>query len=172
MFGRVRRAAATLPGEDGVRSYAVLHVYSPEVIASVLAAGMGAAGVASGSAMARTADGRQVSALAEAVTGAMDWGRREQRRYVKLPGRVLVLAASNAVIVREWTLAKGMGRELARWPVDSFSATKVRYIGQVGVRVVLASGKVAILTGRRGSLHPHVRTTIEAMIAVGEQGNS
>ena len=43
------------------------HVYSPEAIASVLAAGMGAAGVASGSTIARTADGRQVSALATPI---------------------------------------------------------------------------------------------------------
>ena len=39
----------------------------PEAIASVLAAGMGAAGVASGSTIARTADGRQVSALATPI---------------------------------------------------------------------------------------------------------
>ena len=94
------------------------HVYSPGAIASVLAAGMGAAGVASGSTIARTADGRQVSALAEAVTGTRYWGRREQRRYLNL-SRVLVLVTSNAAIVREWTLSKRMGRELTRWPAST-----------------------------------------------------
>lgn len=69
VFGRVRRAVA---GENA-GEYAVLHAFSPETVAGTLAVGMGAAGVGSGAAIARTADGRQVSALAEAVSGTMDW---------------------------------------------------------------------------------------------------
>ena len=171
MFGRVRRAAATLPPEDDVCTFAVLHVYSPEVTASVLAAGIGAAGAASGSTIATRAEGTQISALGEAVTETMNWGRSEQKRYVRLPSRVLVLVTSTAVIIHDWTLAKGKGRELARWPVGTFSATRVRYLGQLGARIVLPSGKVAVMTGRKGSFHPSIRATVEAILDAGQQHN-
>jgi hypothetical protein len=149
MFGRVRRAVATLPAGDDVHAWALLRVYSPEVVATALVAAMG---VSAGS----------------GSTAAKDWGRREQNRYVRFRGRVLVLVTSNALIVREWTLAKGMGRELARWPACSFTATRVRHIGQFGVRVVLSSGKVAVMTGRKGWWHPRVSATVDAIISAGK----
>jgi hypothetical protein len=149
VFGRVRRAAASLPTEDDVRACALLHVYSPEVIATALVVAMGVH-AASGS------------------TATKSWGRREQNRYLRFPGRVLVLVTSNALIVREWTLTKGMGRELARWPAGSFTATRVRHTGQIGVRVALSSGKVAVMTGRKGWSHPSVRATVDAIISAGK----
>ncbi len=151
MFGRVRRAVAALPGSAEVRASAILHVYNPAVIASLVAIGMGAAGVSFRGTRARTADR----------------GRGEQQRYLRWPGRVLVLVTPDAVVIRDWTAAQGIGRELARWPNGTFSATKVRYIGQVGVRVVLRSGQVAVLTGRRSSLHPSIRATVEAIVSAG-----
>jgi hypothetical protein len=172
VFGRVRRAVATLPIEERVRSCAVLHVYSPQAISGVLAASAGAAGFASGATIARTPDGGSVSALGELVTGAMDWGRREQKRYLPLPHRVLVVATSDAVIIYEWTVGNGVGRQVARWETGTFSATKLRYSGQIGARVVVGSGKVAIMTGRKGPLHPSTRATVEAVIAAGQISNA
>ena len=128
MFGRVRRAVAG----EGADSYAVLHVYSPEAVAGALAIGMGAAGVGSGAAIARTADGRQVSALAEAVNGAMGWGRRQQRRFLRLPRRVLVVVTGESIVLYEWTFAKGKGPEVATWPANSYSAEKIKDTGEVG----------------------------------------
>lgn len=171
MFGRVRRAVTAVPVDEQVRTCAVLHVYNPEAIAGVLAAGMGAAGFASGATIATAADGRQVSALADAVTGTMNWGRQEQRRYLRLPSRVIVLVTASAVIVHEWTLAKGIGRQVARWQNGTFSATKVRYAGQVGARLVLQSGEAAVMTGRRGPLHPSTRATVEAIVDAGQLSN-
>src|SRR5690348_2951710 len=101
MFGRVGRAVAGADPE----AYAVLHVYSPEAVAGALAAGMGAAGIGSGG-----------SALGVAVDGAMTWGRREQRRFLRLPRRVLAVVADDVVVLHEWTLAQGKGDEVATWP--------------------------------------------------------
>lgn len=166
MFGRVRRAAAAVSATEQVTVAAVLGVYSPETIGSVLAVGMGAAGVGSGAAIAQRADGTQVSAMADAVTEATNWGRREQRRYLRLPGHVLVLITTDAVIIREWTHTNGMGCELTRWPRDTFDADPAHYLGKTGVRAVLDSGKIAILSGDNGPLHRKTRATVGAILSM------
>jgi hypothetical protein len=61
------------------------HVYSPEAIASVLAAGMGAAGVASGSTIARTADGRQVALPTSTSAALQDLGAPTRWRWIGTP---------------------------------------------------------------------------------------
>ena len=152
MFGRARRALETLPVEDEVRAWALLHIYNPDVTATALIAAMGVQ-------------------AASASKAARNWVPPEQNRYLRLPSRVLVLVTANALIIREWTPAKGMGRELATWPAGTFTAAKVRHTGQVGLRVVLSSGKVAVMTGRKGRLHPRVRATIDAVIEAGQQPN-
>lgn len=162
MFGRVARAVA---GEN-TEAYAVLHVYSPEAVAGALAAGLGAAGIGSGSAGARTADGRHVSAVGEAVDGVMTWGHREQRRYLRLPRRVLAVVADDAVVLHEWTLAQGKGEKVATWPSKSYSAETDSGMGEVGVRIVV-DGKVAVLTGRRGLQHRAIRATVDAILRHG-----
>jgi hypothetical protein len=166
MLGRVRRAVAAFSATPDVRAGAILHVYNPEVMATVLTVGLGSAGVTSPAIMARTAGGRRVAALGAAATGTIDWAR-EKKRYVRMPGRVLVLVTSDAVVIREWTVAKGTGRQLARWPFGTFTATKVRYVGLIGVRVVLHSGRVAVLTGRHGLLRRGTRAIVDAIDAAG-----
>jgi hypothetical protein len=166
MFGRVRRSTAST---ERLIAAAVLHVYRPEALADALAVGMGTAAVASGAALVRTADGQLVSAVAEATDRAIGWGRKAQQRYLRLPGRVLAQVTTETVELHEWTLVGGRGTELARWPVGSFQAQRVRYIGQVGVRIVAGSGKAAILTGRPGPLHPATRAVIEAILRSARQ---
>jgi len=161
MLGRVRRSVAST---EHLIAAAVLHVYSPEALASALAVGMGTAGVASGAALGRTADGRLVSAMSEATDSALEWGRKAQQRYLRLPSRVLTVVTSEAIELHEWTWTGGKGAALARWQPGSFQAQRVRYIGQVGVRVVLGTGKAAILTGRPGPLHPATRAVIDAIL--------
>jgi hypothetical protein len=153
MFGRVRRALETLPVEDEVRAWALLHIYNADSTATALIAAMGVQ-------------------AASASKAAKNWVPREQNRYLRLPSRVLALVTANALIVREWTPAKGIGRELARWPAGTFTAARVQHAGWVGVRVALSSGKVAVMTGRTGRLHPRVRATIDAVIEAGQQPNS
>jgi hypothetical protein len=161
MFGRVRRSVAST---EQLVAAGVLHVYSPETLAGALAVGMGAAGIGAGAALTRTADGRLVSGMAEATTGALEWGRRAQQRYLRLPGRVLAVVTTDVVRLHEWTLVGGKGAELARLPTGSFQARRVRYVGQVGVRLALGTGKAAILTGRPGRLHPATRAVVEAIL--------
>jgi hypothetical protein len=142
----------------------LLRTYRPEAIAAALAIGLGTAGVASGAALARTPDGRQVSALGEAVNGTLRWGRREQRRYLRMPARVLVLVTRQDVTVYEWTTSKGRGRQVARWPHGSVTVDRVRYLGEIGVHVETPDGKIAVLTGRRGLTHPRARDTVDAIL--------
>lgn len=161
MFGRIRRSTAST---EHLIAAGVLHVYRPEALASALAVGMGTAGVASGAAIGRTADGRLVSAMAEATDRALEWGRNAQQRYLRLPSRVLAVVTTEAVVLHEWTGVGGKGAELARWQPGSFQAQRVRYLGQVGVRVVADTGKAAILTGRAGPLHRATHAVIEAIL--------
>lgn len=161
MFGRVRRSAAST---EGLIAAAVMHVYNPETVAGALAVGMGTAAVGSGAAMATTADGRTVSAVSEATNRALEWGRNAQQRYLRLPSRVLTLVTTEAVRLHDWTLVGGKGAELTRWRPGSFQAQRVRYTGQVGVRIVLDTGKAVLLTGRPGPLHPATRAVIDAII--------
>lgn len=151
MFGRVARAVAG----DNVEAYAVLHVYSPEAVAGALAAGMGAAGIGSGG-----------SALGAAVDGAMTWGRREQRRFLRLPRRVLAVVTDDGVVLHEWTLAQGKGDTVATWPSKSYTAESDSGMEEVGVRIVV-DGKVAVLSGRRGPQHRAIRATVDAIIRHG-----
>src|SRR5690349_11004852 len=133
MFGRVRRAAdAHYPGSRPTA--AVLRVYSPDATASALAIGMGAAAVASGSGTVTLPDGRQVSAVSEAVDRVLRWGRRDQDRYVRLPPRVLAIVLADRVVLHEWTIAGGAGRQVATWARGSFTATEEDFLNDRSVR--------------------------------------
>ena len=165
-FGRVHRAAATTARRQAVRGAAVLRVYHPGTLANIAALGMGAAAIGGGAALARTPSGRLVSATSEAVDRVVRWGVNEQKRYVKLPGRVLAVIVGDTVVLREWTPV-GAGREVARWGRGQFAVQAVRYGAEIGARVVLNSGLEAILTGRRGPTHPGVRRAVRAVIECG-----
>jgi hypothetical protein len=163
MFGRVRRAVdAHYPGYR--RAAAVLRVYSPDATAGALAIGMGAAAVGSGSATVTLPDGRQVSAVSEAVDRVLRWGRRDQARYVQLPPRVLAIVLADQVVLREWTIVGGAGRPVATWTRGSFTAAEEDFLDDRSVRVVLDGKRSAILSGARGPLHPSVRRTIRAIV--------
>ena len=156
MWGRVGRAVAGLdPAVGEVHAFAVLRSYSPQAFAGAVAVGLGSAGVGSGAAIGRTSDGRQVSAVGRAVDGAMSWGRRQQRRFLFLCRVVCSsLPATQPSSSMQWTIARGSGRQVALWPNGSYSAQKITYSAQIGTRIVVHSGQIAILTGPRASAAP------------------
>lgn len=155
MFGRVRRGAAKVTDPSAVHAYAVLHVYNPETVAGVAAIGLGAAGIASGPAAGR------------AVGDVLEWGKRAKRRYLALPRRVLAVVNDDSVVLHEWTVLGGCGAQVARWLRGGFTAEKVHYAGEVGVRVQL-SGAIAVLTVRHGPTHRAARATVAAILGVAQ----
>ena len=163
MFGRVRRGAVRAAAGEPIKAYGVLHAFNPEVVASALAAGMGAASIMSGSASATTDTGT-VSAVAEAVNRTLAWGQRNQRGYVRLPHRVLVVLTAQRVIVQQWT-AIGAGPVVASWPVGSFVAKPVRFTGEIGAEVILNSGLKALLTTRSGPTRRRSQDLVAALVA-------
>lgn len=161
VFGRVRRAARAAVDEP-VHAAAVLHTYDPRRLASVAAVGLGTAGMASpGTAV--DAGGRLVSATSEAVSRVMDWGEREHRRYAPLPAHVLTVVTGSALQLFEWTLM-GIGSHAATWEHDRYRARYEDYTGEVGARITLADGLVAILYTRSGPLHRRAARTIEHIV--------
>jgi hypothetical protein len=161
LFGRVRRAAARAAAQEQLRGYAVVHAYNPQALAGALAVGMGAGSIMSGPAVASTDNGL-VSAVGEAVSRTLAWGEEAQRHYVRLPHRVLVVLTAQRVIVQEWNLF-GQGRTVASWPLGSFSGEPVRFTGEIGVEITLASGLKALLTNRSGPTHRRAKQLIAVL---------
>jgi hypothetical protein len=161
MFGRVHRAALAACPNTPIEAYGLLHAYSPATVASTIAAGMGAGAMMAGSATVTLPDGRHVSAVAEALDSVQRAGRNAQHRYVTLPGHILVIVTPQDVRIWRWNTASTLGEQVALWAKGSYTATEVKYTDQSGVRVVLDSGLIAILTGTAG--YPLVEQTISAI---------
>jgi hypothetical protein len=166
MFGRVRRAAWQAANGRPARAFAVLRVYHPGTVASIAALGIGAAAIGAGGAVVRTPSGHLVSATALATDRVIKWGEAEQKRYARLPGRVLATVVDDGIMLCEWTLV-GVGRQVAFWERGQFTAQTVHYGSEIGAQVFLASGLEAILTGRRGPTHRSVRHAITAIVNAG-----
>lgn len=164
MFGRVRRSSAAIAGGRPVIAYGVLLAYNPMTIAGITAAGMGAAAYG-GAGMVHTRDGLK-SAAGESVNAVLDWGRREQRRFVRLPNRVLAVVTDEQVVLTPWYATARDRRPVATWRGGSFSAVATNYIGQRAVRVTV-SGSAAILATRGGPWHRRARATIDAIVRSG-----
>lgn len=164
MFGRVRRAALAVSGDTPIEAYGLLHAFSPEQLPNAIAAGMGAGAFASGAGMVRLPDGRFVSAVGEAIDSLQRAGRSAAHLYVSLPGHVLVVVTAGEVRLWRWNTASILGSQVAHWPKGTFTATYVHYSNEDGLRLVLDSGLIALLTGTAG--HPQVEKTLEAIRAL------
>ena len=151
MFGRVRRAALTVCPDVPIEAFGLLHSYSPATTASGFAAAMGAGAIGAGSAGVTMPDGRTASAVAEALDSVQRAGRNAQHRYLTLPGHVLVVVTAADVRIWRWNTASTLGEQVACWAKGSFNAQPEEYGAQVGVRITLQSGLVALLTGSSGS---------------------
>ncbi|MGN6608643.1 MAG: hypothetical protein ACTHMS_16740 [Jatrophihabitans sp.] len=122
--------------------------------------------------MVRLPDGRQVSAVSRSLDSVLGWARRDQQRYAHLPGRVLAVVLDDAVVLHEWTFARGIGKAVATWPRGSFSASEQRALTDQSVRVILPDGKAALLSASRGPRHADARETLRAIAAAGQRSPS
>ncbi len=161
MFGRVNRAVHKRLAEEAVDASGLLKVYDPQAIAGAAAIGLGIAGGLGGG-------GQATGKVLDAITA---WGAHERLRYVKLPPTVLVVVTHDEVRLFEWSFSRAPGLK-ARWPNQSFTAEKLHFMGEAGVRVTTHEGQVARLSGRSGPLHLRTRQLIEAIVAHSVNGAS
>jgi hypothetical protein len=152
MWGRVGRAARQLAVDHRIVCFGVLHAYDPRRIAGVLAVGLGTAG----------GIGMGGQSVGQAVDSALAWGEHARSGYAQLPPRLLVIVTSEAVRVHDWSIA-GAGQFQAVWAAETFRAQEHLRRGESTVRVILADGKVALLSGRSGFLHPQTRRLINSI---------
>ena len=130
---------------EPIRAASVLATYDPELLATTLGIGLGVAGGL----------GAGGAAVGQVVGGITEWGASERQHYASLPHKVFAAVSDRAVHLFEWSSARGLGKQVGRWERGQFRANIARHrlYGQVDIRVVLPTGKVALLSARTGPLH-------------------